>query len=199
MDNFSWGRRTALFPCSLLASLGVSLYKREKYMSLHKNIYRGSERAWRRQKCRKRDPHSSRVTHIPPAAKCAHTDLHAHTVLQGHATVPLSESLQCFNNHNNTKVRESRTCPSPFDFLFPRLSENRGVSSPASLTLPIFLCRQRNLFGEPPLQQPGPGWRNQREKGGREALQSCTLPRRSLAPVLPSSPWHQPTTSSTIW
>ena len=56
----------------------------------------------------------------PPADNCVNK-LHGYTVLQGHDFVSLSESFLCFNNHNNSKVREPKTCPLPFDFLFPNL------------------------------------------------------------------------------
>lgn len=43
----------------------LCIREREKYMSMHKNIYRGSGKAWRRQRYRNRDPHACKVQYIP--------------------------------------------------------------------------------------------------------------------------------------
>ena len=65
----------------------LCIREREKYMSMHKNIYRGSGRAWRRRRDRNRDPHTCKVPYTPPADNCVNK-LHGYTVLQGHDLFP---------------------------------------------------------------------------------------------------------------
>lgn len=64
--QFQLGRREALLLFFPLISMGsLCIREREKYMSMHKNIYRGSGRAWRRLRYRNRDPHACKVQYIP--------------------------------------------------------------------------------------------------------------------------------------